>query len=274
MASITVNTNRYFDDFRGEDVHTQELFQSPAYSEIEDARPIASLQDAELVENARTGNQEAFGELVRRHREKALGWASSITQDGHLAEDIVQEALVSAFLHIETLMEPGRFKYWLQRIVRNQAMMKLRRGGANGKEQFFSELEAFKSGRRALGEESSNLDRLLFRLTARLDDERFERQDPQKRLIRKELYAGLYELLRCLTTKERAVFEAYVFSQLSPTEIADVLGISIGSVYTSISRSRTKVQRERIRVYFQGYTQEKKRAGRTTRRVLAPPIPM
>jgi RNA polymerase sigma-70 factor (ECF subfamily) len=232
-----------------------------------------SMKDDQLVDYARSGNREAFGELVRRHRVRALGLASSITHDGQLAEDIVQEALVSAFLRIETLMEPGRFKYWLQRIVRNQAMMKLRRGGPNGKESSFSVLEYRHTDLPNQGE-GSDLDRLLFRMTARLDEERYTHQDPQVRLMRKELYVGLYQLLQCLTPKERAIFEAHVFRQLSPGEIAEALGVSLGSVYTSISRSRTKVQRERIRVYFQGYAQEKKEAGGCTRHVLVPPIPM
>lgn len=153
-------------------------------------------------------------------------------------------------------------------------MMKLRRGGKYGKESSFSVLEVRNGGRTTLEREGSDLDRLLFRLTARLDEERFNNQDPQVRLLRKELYISLYELLQCLTAKERAIFEAHVFSQLSPGEIANALGVSIGSVYTAISRSRAKVQRERIRVYFQGYAQEKRRTGHTTRRVLAAPIPM
>ncbi len=231
------------------------------------------MKDEQLVGHARSGNREAFGELVRRHRERALGWASSITQEGHLAEDIVQEALISAFLRIETLMEPGRFKYWLQRIVHNQALMKIRRGGPNGKESSFSVLEA-KLAVCPNEVEGSDLDRLLFRMTARLDEERYAHQDPQVQFMRKDLYVGLFQLLRCLTAKERAIFEAHVFRQLSPGEIAEALGVSLGSVYTSISRSRSKVQRERIRVYFQGYAQEKKKSGGCTRRILAPPIPM
>lgn len=256
-------------------MYTLELFEPHASSSNEDgSESVTSLQDAELVENARSGDREAFGELVRRHRERALGWASTITQDGYMAEDVVQEALLSAFLHIEKLLEPERFKYWLQRIVRNQAMMKLRRGGPSGRESSLTALEVRTVGRPSLQAECSDLDRLLFRMADRVDEERFASQDPQLRLMRKELYSSLHELLQCLTDKERDIFEAHVFRQLSPSEIADALGVSLGSVYTSISRSRTKVQRERIRVYFQGYAHEKKKAGGITRRVLAPPIPM
>lgn len=85
--------------------------------------------DRELVERARSGDQEAFSELVRTHRAKAYGWANKITRDAYLAEDIVQDALIRAFLHLGALADTSRFLPWLQTIVRNQAYMKLRRGG-------------------------------------------------------------------------------------------------------------------------------------------------
>ncbi|WP_159886921.1 RNA polymerase sigma factor [Paenibacillus puerhi] len=253
-------------------MYTQELFQH-SESTATQSETVMTMKDDQLAESARYGNREAFGELVRRHRERALGWASSIAQDGQLAEDIVQEALVSAFLRIDTLMEPGKFKYWLQRIVRNQALTKLRRGGPNGRECSLSVLEARHNTYQSQGE-GSFLEHLLFRMTARLNEERHTHQDPQALIIRKELYEDLYSLLRCLTPRERAIIESHVFRQLSPAEIADALGVSVGSVHTSISRSRTKLQRQRIRVYFQGFALEKKKNGSCTRRILAPPIPM
>ncbi|AFC28221.1 ECF subfamily RNA polymerase sigma-24 subunit [Paenibacillus mucilaginosus 3016] len=47
--------------------------------------------EKELVERARSGDREAFGELVRMHRARALGWAGSLTRDAHMAEDIVDD---------------------------------------------------------------------------------------------------------------------------------------------------------------------------------------
>lgn len=225
-----------------------------------------SKSDLELVESARTGNNDSFGELVRRHRERALGWAVALTNDGYLAEDIVQEALVKAFLSLEMLIDASQFRYWLQRIVRNQANMKLRRGGLYGKEKPFT---GFTSNQQH-EENGSDLDRILYRLSSEPVN---ENQDPQAWLQRKELLSSIHYLILCLTPKEREVFEAYFFQQLSATEIAKLLGTSTGSVYTSISRSRVKVQRERIRIYFQGYVTEKKRSARKTRHILASPIP-
>lgn len=97
-----------------------------------------SLTDKELADRARYGDQEAFGELIRRHRAKVFGWASTLANDSFLAEDIVQDALIRAFLHIGQLLDTDRFVPWLQSIVRNQAYMKLRRGGPYRKEKPFS----------------------------------------------------------------------------------------------------------------------------------------
>lgn len=81
---------------------------------------------------------DAFGELVRKSRAKAFGLAYSITQDHHLAEDVVQEALVRAFLRLGTLVDTNRFTPWLAKIVRNEAYMKLRRGGPYRRERHIS----------------------------------------------------------------------------------------------------------------------------------------
>ncbi|MEY9094563.1 RNA polymerase sigma factor [Paenibacillus sp. RC84] len=97
-------------------------------------------EEHELIDRARRGDREAFNELVRRHRAKVLGLANRLVEDRSLAEDVVQDALIRAFLHLGTLADAGKFGPWLRRIVRNQALLKLRRGGPSGRERPFSSL--------------------------------------------------------------------------------------------------------------------------------------
>ncbi len=252
-------------------MQTERLYKQELQNSAEDGR---EWNDAELVEKARSGNGEAFGELVRRHRERALGWASRFAQDSHLAEDIVQDAFIRAFLHLGMLIDASRFKPWLRRIIRNQVNMRLRRGGIYGKERPFSGFEKAPSSLEGLPEQGgTELDRLLYRMSAQWDNESRRRDgDPQLRIMRREMLEEICLLLKCLTPKERNVFEAFFFRQLSPADIASEFGASIGSVYTTLSRSRVKVQRERIRVYFQDFAERKKLERRPTRKVLAPPI--
>ncbi len=96
-------------------------------------------EDGELVQLAQSGVREAFGELVRRHRSQVYGYARSITHESCMAEDIVQEALIRAFLHLGKLVDIERFLPWVHRIVRNQAFTKLKSSSAV-KERTFSDL--------------------------------------------------------------------------------------------------------------------------------------
>lgn len=228
--------------------------------------------ERELVDRAREGDREAFGELVRRHRAKALGWAGTLTTDAFLAEDIVQEALIRAFLHLGTLADAGRFAPWLHRIVRNQAYMKLRRGGPFGKERPFASFAPQAAAReRAEDVDWSDIDSILFHLAGAADDAAKQRHDPEACLMRKETLHGLHLLIHCLNKRERNIFEARFFKELPPDEIAALFNTTTANVYNMISRSRAKLQKERIRISIGQYVEKRAELGLPRRNVLAPP---
>lgn len=128
---------------------------------------LKTLDDRALIEIARTGDSEAFGELVRRYRSKAMNWAQILAKDSDLAEDIVQEAFIKAFMHMGTLIDVGRFQPWLRTIVSNQAKMNLRRGGPNRGEQLFSQLEMNYSSIETIN--FYDIDHILYHLTQRVN---------------------------------------------------------------------------------------------------------
>ncbi|MDF2961980.1 MAG: sigma-70 family polymerase sigma factor [Paenibacillus sp.] len=232
--------------------------------------------ECELIDRARCGDREAFGELVRRHRAQALGWAGTLTQDSFLAEDIVQEALIRAFLHLGTLSEAGRFKAWLHRIVRNQAYMKLRRGGPFAKERPFTSMGYTKQPSTDTGKDSKtvdwgDIDSILFHLTDYASEEAKRRHHPEECLIRKEMLQSIHMMINCLNKRERAIFEARFFGDLPPSEIASLFNTTTANVYNSLSRSRTKLQKERIRVTIQSYVQRRMELGLPRRKILPPP---
>lgn len=231
-----------------------------------------------LVERARSGDREAFGELVRLHRAKALGLAYSLTQDSFLAEDIVQEALIRAFMYLGTLMDTNRFAPWLQRIVRNQAYMKLRRGGPHAKETLFSSFGKPVSTRGGRNEEGgmeatdwTDIDHILFQMTKHAAADTEQRNDPMESLMRRETLQGLVDLLECLTRRERNIFEAFFFRQLPPSEIAALFRTTTANIYTSLSRSKVKVQRERIHVSLRQFVHTRSVLGLPSRAILTPP---
>ncbi|MFE5322082.1 RNA polymerase sigma factor [Paenibacillus sp. NPDC056579] len=209
--------------------------------------------DGNLIVRARSGDRDAFGELVRRHRATAFGWARRVARDPHLAEDIVQEALLRAFMHLGTLADMDRFLPWLHRIVRNEALMKLRKSEHSGRERTFTSFE--RETRMTGGMDWSDLDRILHYMSDGREAT-CEKGDPSVRLAGKEFLETMRQLLRCLTAKERAVFEAHFFRQLSPHEIAGLFRTSTASVYQSLARAKDKVKEERLRVRLTDYVRD------------------
>jgi RNA polymerase sigma factor (sigma-70 family) len=233
------------------------------------------VSDNELVERARSGDQEAFSSLVRKYRAQALGWVNVLTTDSYMAEDIVQDALIRAFLHLGTLMDTGRFLPWLHRIVRNQANMKLRRGGPFAKERPFSNFE--QRERSSFGSQSTespqdwgDIDQILFHL-AHSTFTTAQNNNPMDSYIRKEMLQSLYSLLRCLNKREKGIFESHFFDQLSPSEIAVLFETTTENVYTSLSRSRIKVRKERIRISLSDFISNRVSQGLPSKKVLLPP---
>lgn len=198
-----------------------------------------------LADRARSGDSEAFSELVCLHRAHMVGVAKRIVHDSSAAEDVVQEALVQAFLHMNQLADPGRFAPWLNRIVRNQALMKRRKDARLSRESTFTGMAGQMSKDADAALNWDELDELLYRMTRTQVQE--ESTTPEAELMRKEFYEALRNMLHSLSKREKDIFEAYFFSQLNRKEIAEMLGMTEGSVYKSLSRLKTKVKGERIR---------------------------
>lgn len=202
----------------------------------------AAFEDRSLVERARLGDTEAFGELIEQHRDKMKRWAERMTGDPHMADDIVQDALIRAFMRLGTLADTSRFLPWFHRILRNQSNMRLRRGGPHRNEQPFTSIMNAAGGGSAVDWE--DLDSILFHMGRRTADSAASAQDPTASLLRKEWYESIHALIHCLSAKEREIFKAYFFHQLSPEEIAAMHRMTTGSIYTYIYRSRQKLRKE------------------------------
>ncbi len=85
------------------------------------------LSDAELVALARSGDQDAFGELVRRYQRPAYSVALSVAGNHQDAEDAAQEAFLTALQRLDDCRNPARFGAWFLSIVRNRARNLVRR---------------------------------------------------------------------------------------------------------------------------------------------------
>jgi RNA polymerase sigma-70 factor (ECF subfamily) len=86
----------------------------------------ATTTEEELVASAKGGDKEAFGELIQRHRNGCLKRATLMIHNRSDAEDEVQNAFLRAFQRLDQFRGEGSFAAWLNRIVENQCLMRIR----------------------------------------------------------------------------------------------------------------------------------------------------
>jgi len=82
---------------------------------------ISGKEDTDLVSDALGGDAGAFGQLVERHFGRIFAVAYSRLGNRDEAEELTQEALLRAYLHLDKLKTPGRFPQWVGQIARNLA---------------------------------------------------------------------------------------------------------------------------------------------------------
>lgn len=73
--------------------------------------------DRELVERARGGDRDAFTALVHQISDRLYAIAHRILRDGDLAQDALQNAIVTAWRQLPHLRDADRFEAWSQRIL-------------------------------------------------------------------------------------------------------------------------------------------------------------
>ena len=91
---------------------------------FEEAQAMREL--SELVEAAQSGDSEAYDAMIERFQQMAYATAYRYLGDHHLAQDLVQEAVIEAFVHLPQLKEPAAFPGWFRQIVFRRCTRELR----------------------------------------------------------------------------------------------------------------------------------------------------
>lgn len=93
------------------------------------ALPAVEPTDEALVARARGGDNAAFELLMRRHNRRVYQAVRSVLRDGPEVEDVMQQAYIQAFTHLEQFEGAARWSTWLYRIAFNEALARLRQRG-------------------------------------------------------------------------------------------------------------------------------------------------
>lgn len=104
------------------------------------APPVAGVSDARLVELARRGDSEAFGDLVLRYERRLIRVILRFVHDQEMARDLAQEAFLRAYQRLEQFDPSRRFGPWLFRIGVNLTLDHLRRRKRRGRWALFTDI--------------------------------------------------------------------------------------------------------------------------------------
>ncbi|AJE84030.1 MULTISPECIES: RNA polymerase sigma factor SigM [Streptomyces] len=173
------------------------------------------VSDQELLSRHVAGDGEAFGELVRRHRDRLWAVALRTLGDREEAADAVQDALVSAYRAAHTFRGQSAVTTWLHRIVVNACLDRVRKASSR---------------------KTSPID----------DDERLEQLlEPHESAAapaeRNDLHRQLIEALGTLPLDQRAALVLVDMQGYPVAEAAEALGVPVGTVKSRCARGRARL---------------------------------
>jgi len=174
-------------------------------------------RDATLVERLKEGDSKALDHLFRRHRDAAYGIAFRLVGSRDDALDVVQESFIHVIRGIQAFRGQSSFRTWLYRIV-THAALDYRRWRSHRRAE---SLEALAAVEPAAGPSHPT---------------------PQDEAAEHDLRNAIDEALANISEKNRAALVLYALEGMSYKEVADVLGISIGTVMSRIFNARQRLR--------------------------------
>ena len=193
---------------------------------IDSAEESQVIPDAQLVVLAKAGELPAFEALVHRHERAAYSLARRMLQNEQDAEDVTQQAFLSAVEHLAGFREEASFKTWLLRIATHAALKVIRK--RKGLDTVSLE---------EVTEVSDNLDSIPH--PEYIAD---WRQSPEQLVERNETRRLLDEALTLLDEKHRLVFLLRDVEGMSVKETADALGLGESNVKVRLLRARLQLR--------------------------------
>jgi len=192
--------------------------------EVQGSEDSARDEYTDLVRSAATGDAEALDRLLMRAQEVAWRFSTSVCGHADDAEDAMQEALIKTYRYVGRIREPGAFRPWLYRTVRNACLMgRRKRAGEPARMQSLDEMVPGHRG-------------------PMLADAPDPGKNPEQLAHNAGLRRRLRKALRTLPGPYRAVVFLREMEGLSTREVAKVMGISEDNVKTRLHRARVQLQ--------------------------------
>jgi len=175
-------------------------------------------RDAELVARSKAGDNQAFGELIRRYQKQVFRIVLRMVKSPDDADDITQDTFVRAHRGLGTFKDEFDFHPWLFRIAYNQAINFINKR----KRQAAADIDEVPERDMKTGPEP---------------------ESPVQSASRHELLGRLSAALERLPEEQRTVFLLRVQEGLSYEEIAETMNTPKGTVMSRLARARMALRK-------------------------------
>lgn len=176
------------------------------------------MDERELILKTRAGNREAFGELVKTYQQKIFFTTYRLLRNEEDAQDLTQEAFISAYQAIKGFRLRSGFYTWLYRIAINLCYHRLR------------------SGQYKIKLKTKSLDELVDLVSSEPAPDAVAVSEERKEIVR-----------RALVSLKRKFYQAvvlYDLEGLSYKEIARIQHCSLGTVMSRLHRGRLQLAKQ------------------------------
>lgn len=181
----------------------------------------ATLADDEVVERVRAGETGLYELLMRRYNQRVYRVVRSVLSADWEAEDVLQEAWVRAYEHLDQFQGTASFSTWVTKIAYYEALARAR-----------------KNGRWAPLEDSEG------EIMPDVERQRPRAETPEAQAMRAQLGRVLQAAVDGLPESYRSVFVLREVEHLSTAETAGCLGLSEEAVKTRLHRSRALLRKD------------------------------
>ncbi len=183
------------------------------------AKPGDSISDEEAVQRVRAGETGVYEVIMRRYNQRLYRVARAILRDESEAEDVMQEAYVRAYHHLDQFAGEAKFSTWLTKIAVYEALHRRR----------------LRSRLKTYGSMMEIAKRFVGFLNTR---------DPEQQASAAELRRSLESAVGSLPDIYRSVFMFRSVEEMTVAETAACLGISEEAVKTRLHRARALIRRK------------------------------
>jgi len=189
---------------------------------------LVNLSDRDLIRQCRDGAVEAFGILVERHQDRLYAGLFRMLGSAEEAREAAQEAFVHAYQKLDTFQGNAAFSTWLFRIAVNAAFSQKRR------------TRRYRTSLNGTGDETG-FEPADHRTGA----------DPLQPIEQSETCQIVQDALAALPDEFRVALVLKEMEGLRYEEIAEIVGVPIGTVRSRIHRARNEL-RQKLRIALKG----------------------